>query len=163
MPEKLTSFEFKRADARHGRGKWGEWLDGSIWKFVHGVDFHTTCKEMTQDCSKAWRNTAYQAGIRLGVHVRTSAENDYVVVQAFRGSNALAENRAEDHGWTGEQIEGERKRLGLSRLSLASLSGVSVQTIYNIEKGKARGHHPNTIPKIIKAITALREASGIEA
>jgi len=88
---------------------------------------------------------------------RRVAEFERQLRAATRSAPSAAANAANDESipegsrFSAKGLAGHRKRLGLSAGDLALLLGVSGQTIYNWETGKARPHR-----KFLPTLVALR-------
>ena len=78
-----------------------------------------------------------RAGARSASSTAATAANDESIPEGIR--------------FSAKGLAGHRKRLGLSAGELGLLLGVSAQTIYNWERGKARPHR-----KVLPTLVALR-------
>ena len=88
---------------------------------------------------------------------RRVAETERQLRAGARSASSVAAHAANDESipegirFSAKGLAGHRKRLGLSAGDLGLLVGVSAQTIYNWESGKARPHR-----KVLPTLVALR-------
>ena len=60
----------------------------------------------------------------------------------------------EDGAEFGDRLAGRRRLTGLSQQELAERSGLSVRTIGNLERGRARWPHPDTVRRLAARVRA---------